>query len=527
MVSRLRAFSAGLLFVSFYSCAVAWAAEHNIPSDAHDHGPDLPSIGSSTFDKYFSRTTPDGKSVYEVPYPLHKLLERVSDQQNHFVHALFPFTRSLQRPRDLQYNPLLNPRIVLTPLYDRGAIARNKLFIGFVKAQDQLEVISFNDEAGRFEFQIVKNYSTQPEVFYVQRGKCLSCHQDQSPIFPAPGWEDSTFGVFGRLVRARLGFDPLDESADRRILATLFGSLASRDSVGTFDSSVRAGHQVSLDERVWLHGCGDDDYCRLGLMMATLAPGDMKGRDAIKHAESVIQFSKLQDQFYFSSFLSSTMFGAEKVVRKYGSYEELAFSNSALLEIISLLYQLPSRHNPATPRPLALKGKSHSLNLTGFTLNDKSLLQSEGLTANEIADTLRGLFESERDLFGKGPINKIRMMSLILKAAGSSEYQKYERWLQQAVAEKQLFEGDILPVFKNYGLNLLSRHCAQCHSGHAGFPPQFLAGDEDSVMRMVKELQPKMIFKLENDLMPPKKDDREIMQATGDKERILRFLGAL
>ena len=64
------------------------------------------------------------------------------------------------------------------PLHDQ-------LFIGYNERGEKLEIISYNERAGRFEFQVVRDYRTgaQPKIFYASRTLCLACHQNNAPIF--------------------------------------------------------------------------------------------------------------------------------------------------------------------------------------------------------------------------------------------------------------------------------------------------------------------------------------------------------
>jgi hypothetical protein len=56
-----------------------------------------------------------------------------------------------------------------------------------------LEVISYNEAAGRFEFQLVKDYRAggRPQVFYANRNICYACHQNGAPIFSRALWDET------------------------------------------------------------------------------------------------------------------------------------------------------------------------------------------------------------------------------------------------------------------------------------------------------------------------------------------------
>src|ERR1700694_3939490 len=151
------------------------------PPPRESSGPDLPSTGQSLID----RLVPD-----PVPFPLTNLIARVETRLGaKFDCVLIPLGRSLQRsagaPEFFRY-----PRPVLAstaePAPGAGIYAKDRLFLGYQEKASIIEVISYNDVAGRFEFQLVKNYGEgkTPQVYYARREVCTVCHQNHAPLFP-------------------------------------------------------------------------------------------------------------------------------------------------------------------------------------------------------------------------------------------------------------------------------------------------------------------------------------------------------
>jgi hypothetical protein len=307
------------LFLSVITLSFAEPVTHHIPQYAEDQGPEIPLVGSSMFDKIFSKENANGETQYALPYPLENLMKKLAPGNGiNVVHSMLPFSRSLQRPSSTSYHPLLNPRLVFAAKQSDTFIERSKIFIGFVKATNQLEVISYNDEAGRYEYQLVKNYGKESKVFYVNRGKCLSCHQGQAPIFSVPGWQDTNTGILGSLIAAKLGMEHARTQQDRYIMGKkLFGNIPSLDAVGNFDALVRESNEISLDERIWNIGCGKNNECRLGLLLSTLAANSLSADKYMSIAKKTIKSSVLPTQNLYSSFLPSTELGALKVIKKY------------------------------------------------------------------------------------------------------------------------------------------------------------------------------------------------------------------
>lgn len=499
------------------------AAINHVPRDVDDHGPNIPEAGSSLFDKIYSKENSSGKTVHDVPYPLDQFVSRIG-MDGKFVHIMMPFSRSLQRPNNLSYDPILNPRIVFSPRDDLFSLTRGKLFFGYVEARDQLEVISYNDEAGRFEYQIITDYSKDPKVFYVNRGKCLSCHQGQAPIFSPPGWSDTSVGIMGRLIDTKLN---LAGTTRDKWIESLFGINKTQEQVAVFDSLVRESNSITFDERTWVYGCGDDNKCRLGLLINTLSRNSRYTEQYIEHSRSVIENSPLVYQNYFSSFLTDFDIGAKEVVKKYGSLVNVVTNPDALLEMITNIYNLSPKDNPATKRSFSLIGKDLVRPLSSFLNSDLEILRGEIQSTNAIAEILIELYNEGHSIFKQDAINKLEVMSVVLEKAHSSKAKQYAQWSHKMTPEKKLFDRHIQPVFATSQLNILSRYCSTCHASGLDFPPQYLLGTEQEVINKVTQLKEKMLFKLQNNLMPPNPADREIMKNTGDLNRVVDYLKSL
>jgi len=177
-----------------------WAVDPGTP------GPDLPPAGQSLFDALVADP---------VPFPFSRLLESVRAQtatRNPARRILIPLGRSLQRsagaPRFFHY-----PRAV-------AAFDNDRLFLGYHEKSGVIEVISYNETAGRFEFQLVKNYreGATPRVFYAHRNICTTCHQNHAPLFPRQLWDEtnSNYRVYRLLVAEQRDFYgfPIQQSAD-------------------------------------------------------------------------------------------------------------------------------------------------------------------------------------------------------------------------------------------------------------------------------------------------------------------------
>ena len=154
----------------------------------------MPPSGRSLLDQ--ALFYPSG--ALEIPYPFTALLERIGQQLGAPLYdlepikqILIPAGRSLQRsaaaPEYFRY-----PRVVIAVDSEPkkvgligGLPMKDMLFLGYQERARVIEAISYNPDAARFEFQIIKNYGpdTKPDLVYADRGLCMSCHQNAGPIF--------------------------------------------------------------------------------------------------------------------------------------------------------------------------------------------------------------------------------------------------------------------------------------------------------------------------------------------------------
>jgi hypothetical protein len=242
-------------------------AQPNWVVHASRPGPDLPATGMSRFDQLFL-TADRG---YQIPYPFSKLVEyldaRIDNGDRSGVRRLLiPIGRSLRRnmpaPDFFKY-----PRALIAlqgePVNMPGentGVLEYRLFIAHQPASASLEVISYNDSAGRFEFQVVENYAADgnPEVRQANRLMCLSCHQNAAPIFATRPWSETNFNV--DVAAGLVGAMP-----------QRFGSLieALSADADTFDLLVERANYLAIGQLIWQKGCANV-RCRATLLRALL-----------------------------------------------------------------------------------------------------------------------------------------------------------------------------------------------------------------------------------------------------------------
>ncbi|HNC51167.1 MAG TPA: hypothetical protein PLO14_02855 [Accumulibacter sp.] len=238
-------------------------------------GENLPRVGRSLFDQVFA-VKHGRQAEIELPFPFEALLARLEAQLQRDLgsalpavkRVLIPLGRSLQRtaaaPDYFAY-----PRVVVavdgSPIGEAAPLLKDRLYIGYQEKSSLLEVISYNEAAGRFEFQLVKDYRAggRPRVVYAPRTLCFACHQNGAPIFSRALWDETN----------------ANPQIAALLLATgrpFYGIPVERgvDVPYAIDNATERANGLALTQRLWREACGGDDAvaqrCRAGLFAATL-----------------------------------------------------------------------------------------------------------------------------------------------------------------------------------------------------------------------------------------------------------------
>lgn len=247
--------------------APLWAASPAAP------GPDLPPAGRSLFDFVATREV-DGQRRYDIPFPFESFIARVAartgcaDQTPCVKPVLIPLGRSLQRtaatPEFFKY-----PRVVLAvdgePPAGNHSLLKDRLYLGYQEKAGVIEAISWNEAAGRFEFQIVHDYrpGATPRVVYARRALCAACHQNLAPIFSRQVWDETNA-------------NPRVAAALEAARADFYGIPVRRgvDIPDAIDAATDRANRLVLVQRLWREACGTDAKigarCRAALLAAAL-----------------------------------------------------------------------------------------------------------------------------------------------------------------------------------------------------------------------------------------------------------------
>lgn len=221
--------------------------------DPHDIGDPLPKVGRSLFD-FLVTEERNGKREYAIPYPYTALIQKLEGKlKTEVKQVLIPLGRSLARnvaaPDFFKY-----PRVVMAVTSEAGAggdtrvLYKDRLYIGFGEKSGILEIISYNEAAGRFEFQVVNDYRPggTPRVAYADRAVCMSCHQNAALIFSRQSWDETNANpeVARQLLREAKSFHGVE--VERGV-----------DVPQAIDDATERANLFAVTQKLWQEGCGD------------------------------------------------------------------------------------------------------------------------------------------------------------------------------------------------------------------------------------------------------------------------------
>ncbi|MBX9631661.1 MAG: hypothetical protein K2X67_14180 [Burkholderiales bacterium] len=289
----LRRSGFGLLAAAVPLCALAQvtgdADRATWIVDPKEPGPDAPPAGRSLFDHLF---TGKGSSGHRLPFPFDRLLQvieqRLEPGSASIRTVLIPLGRSLQRSAaapDFFRFPRVVAAVTGDPRAgtgtDAGMLLKDRLYIGYQEKAAVLEVISYNEAAARFEFQIVKDYraGARPHVTYARRAVCVACHQNGAPLFARPLWDETNANV---------------QIADQlSVHGREYYRISVRAGVEApyaIDTATDRANLFSATQLLWERGCGERDAaalrCRAAALQLALrfVLGGMQGIDVTSAA---------------------------------------------------------------------------------------------------------------------------------------------------------------------------------------------------------------------------------------------------
>jgi hypothetical protein len=224
-----------------------------MPASVNAQG-DLPPRGRSLFD-HLVAAAPGSAPGHRIPFPFADLVAHIAARAGGMEQAgarqvLIPLGRSLQRSAAAP-DYFAHPRVVVAFDGDGGpdanVLLKDRLYLGYQDAAAIIEVISYNESAGRFEFQVVRDYREGgiPQVRYANRALCQACHQNDAPIFSRRLWSETN-------ANPRVA-DLLARHAAR------FHGVPARTGVDVsqaIDDATDRASRLATWQAIWRDGCG-------------------------------------------------------------------------------------------------------------------------------------------------------------------------------------------------------------------------------------------------------------------------------
>lgn len=458
-------------------------------------GEDLPPAGTrSLFDHLIAQN--EG-----LPYPFEKLVALIQKQNPDNQPPLLlmiPKGRSLLKAQaDFEH-----PRLLAAADFEGantasalGIAPRGQLFLGFVENAHEIEVISYNEAAGRFEFQLVQDYREGgvPRIVYARRAICTTCHQVGAPIFPQRPWSETNGQpeIAGKIREARGNDQPY-------LAAPISNPIGVPERI---DELAEVGNFLVATQRIWIDACaeGDDGVaCRRQMLKLALRylwnPAEFN-----PNGPEAQQLRTLQAKHWPTKGIAV----AEKSLRNRDPLEESrgikgwfrtlltpkstepgAKSNEDLAAF-ERLPKLPAELDPLTPRPpkrvLTAQDVDGAFGLASmFTLADFKQLEK---AADYQQDRLDAVVDKvDATLFAPAPFSRVKTMKALLAALGNKAELDYccldtkdmSPPIALGVPPLKITDGSVLKRFEQY--------CFACHRGNPAKRLNFMAGDTEAIV---------------------------------------------
>ncbi len=470
------------------------AAEPSLASDVISDE-DLPPEGTrSLFDHFVAQQ--DG-----LAYPFDRLLAQIqanSPAAEAPKAVLIPHGRSLLKG---QADEAL-PRIIAAADFEQdnndaslGLKARGQLFLGFVERANEIEVISYNELAGRYEFQLVQNYCADcvPRIVYAQRAVCSTCHQGKAPIFPLRSWNETNAheAVAQSIADARGNNQPYFGVAIRQPLA----------APERIDFLTDIANFVPVTQRLWIDACGEGGAeCRrlmfsLALQYA-ISPGSFREDSAEAEALRVFQRTNLPTKGI--AVASPDLINRDPIAEQQGLkgwWRKLTTrqiktgdgaTNNEDLSAFEKLPPLPSELDPLTKRPpiqvITAEDLSAVYGLAALlTLAD--IKEISAFSRFDVARVRNRVAQMPEDLFQPKPFVRVHMLNALL-----AKDRAYCCLNTDEMSEPITSAEPPLKINQHLVLKEFERYCFACHRGNPAKRLNFMAGaDEGQVLASIRQ----------------------------------------
>ena len=438
-----------------------------------------------------------------LPYPFEKLVALLAKQNPDGqapLALLIPQGRSLLKAQA----DFVHPRLLLAADFQApntpaavGLAPRGQLFLGFVENAGEIEVISYNEAAGRFEFQLVQDYREGgvPRIVYARRAICTTCHQAGAPIFPQRPWNETNGQpeIAAKLREAR-GND----------LAYLGVPLTNALSVPErIDELAEVGNFLVATQKIWIDACGDSADCRKQILKVALRylwnPSEFDATQADAQTLRALQAQhwptegvavgqkSLRNRDPLAESRGFKGWWRSLITPK--STEPGAKSNEDL-DAFERLPKLPADLDPLTPRPplrvLTAKDIDGAFGLASM-ITTPDFKQLEQASDYKLDRLLAAVDHADASLFTATPFSRVKAVKGLLVALGNKAQVGYCCLDTKDLSPPVVLGVPPLKITAGSPLQNFEHYCFACHRGNPSKRLNFMAGaTEDETLANLK-----------------------------------------
>ena len=538
--------------------------------------PDLPTEGHSLFDRFFS-----SGGTHHIPETFEALIETINEslaEGDETVGVLVPSGRSRQRLMAFPHF-LHHPRVLIAvtgwpkQAIDRsqfGIRLRDRLFIAYSVPAHQLEVISFNDAMGRFEFQIVEDFArpgSHPKVFYAERKQCLKCHQTAGPLFPEPEWDETNASGYLAQALLKIHGHGKDENAKYQGVDIRQPERISydHDPVGhseQYDFSTDRALFAIKWQRMWQDHCPQipelTRQCRLMYLKAWVTDSlNLSDEPLTKELKEITQTAPKLNRLLRTPVrvdIQTNLTNRDpdwapeitaEVEEKYKKRLGGAFGFPAFInQMMALALPLTTEDSPLTPRPplwdslyfddSGLKRETE-VNLNEFLFSPeerKSLLNlCKHSTPKDSTDCPAISGALKASLTNQPSVLDLPYFSVeaVVRALHGLPYSVSEeaQFPEPKLAPLSFATERDLPTEET---RLFYQYCARCHASQTGEGPKFLHWERKKDKRSLSAFSDLILNRLKTDslplVMPPQDspEGKQLQLAPEDKGEMIRLM---
>jgi len=533
-----------LAFLLVQACQPAEPTLTRLKEDPKDLQGEVPSEGRSLFDQMTMVHQGDAL-VQEVPFPFEALRARLESKlESPMIATLIPKGRSLQRHATTE--PFRYPRVVMAALSDGkgtaddlGFLAKDRLYVGYVESANQLEAISYNPDMGRFEYQIIDNYGPglEPKVRYASRPFCLACHQNESPIFSNPGWDETTANP------------KIQEQLLKNIKADRYLGIPIRQLLNVpnaIDDATDRANLLIPYQKLWNRGCEDAHCRRLSTELA------LTWRLFDRFEDDLYMEAKAAYERAWPRAFPKGLNIPQNNIPNFDPFQDFAtgkdnsFLNRLGVEVKGTLEQLADDKDiPADMEPLkerkepletwTLENEDSARLIFGiadeFLETDIAWLRRSIPDANTLKDVLNTVEADTHSMFKQPTFTRCRTLAAIAtalnKALPNCDFRAFAAMPPAYSTGKDAQGGEQ----KDERLVLFRSYCGQCH---ASGPLNFLEGDDTTVITKLSKSGSTHIERLSwettraRSMPPANSNPRKTLEARPeDRQKMIEILKQL